>query len=118
MLGRLAGLQRQVAWQGGLANHQDAFAPLAHMLLVLHCAAAMDLAPGQLVPLPGGSGQSGACVEVAPGGGRDGAALGSAAEAVQRCVWGFLAVPLQPLLGNMLVQVRGTHLLDACLRNP
>lgn len=107
VLGRLGGLQgRQLTWLGGLANHQDAFGPLARMLLVLHCAGALDLAPGQLLPASSeGSGHGTACAQPPTDGGQGAGPIGSAVEALRRCVQGFLRMPLQPLLGNMLVQV-------------
>ena len=37
---RLAEQQQHVSWLGGLTYHQDAFAPLYHMLLAVHAAAA------------------------------------------------------------------------------
>jgi hypothetical protein len=155
MLGRLERLQQAAggaAWPGGLAFHQDAFAPLASMLLTLHSAAGLlalrpappNQAPagspaagdrpaaggaldGQLAASPAAGGQvaAGGAVDeqsaASPAAGdqpaAEGGFLGSqaSAEGIRRCVRGFLALPLQPLLGNMLAQVPPSFLCGMCV---
>ena len=138
MLGRLIRMQQQqtlLTWPGGLAFHQDAFTPLARMLLVLHSCAALDLRPACAQPAAGNTvvtAEGAACSQPMATGSAAGrsevadefnAASAEApqqsvwkgcggsieadglADGIRRCAQAFLALPLQPLLGNMLLQV-------------
>ncbi|BDA45482.1 probable thyroid adenoma-associated protein homolog [Coccomyxa sp. Obi] len=81
--GRLVEMHSQVSWPGGLTHHQDAFAPLSRMLLALYTALALS----------------------------DGATkerhdwLSELQRSMQRCTQLLTKQPLQPLLGNTLLQV-------------
>ncbi len=79
---RLAAIQQQVSWPGGLTNHPDAFGPLCRMLLAAHVALLLAGAEGSAAGAP--------CAAV---------------ECLRRCSRLLADAPLHPLLANMLYQV-------------
>lgn len=80
---RLVEMHSQVSWPGGLTHHQDAFAPLSRMLLALNTALAL---------------LGGALRERHDW-------LSELQKSMQRCTQLLTKQPLQPLLGNTLLQV-------------